>query len=542
MNEDGTKGNYKVKGQYMTTDTEADDKENLIVHTGNKGKSGGEPLQLEIKTQIPKILDSYEFSRFHLIIVIALGTTWILDGYEVCLVNTLSGYFVSEFKLANTDVGILGSVYLYGAVSGAIFFGHCSSKLGRKSLFSVTLIIYIISIFFMTLSSTVFHFALCRFFTGVAVGGEYSAIFSAIDELLPAYVRGRVDLIIDGTWHLGSAMASILTYLCFKFPFASKEIIMRTLFSLGVIVSLYVLYLRKSVPESPRWLIHKGRLREAVSILQSIDSKCKVRQNYFYQNEKSGNKPITDDICLINYHINLLNRFKSGVEDSENDHEFLNFFQIFSLLYNRHFRRFTYALVLMTTQAIFYVGIFYSYNQVLVVIEKVPKEVSSLYLIPLSVASFIGPLMLGNLFDTYSRRKMIFITNSVTFILTLIIAINFKTKMLPFFGENCLFFLTFVFASPAASSAHLTVSEIFPLELRTQVLSVFFGISYGVAAIFPFFFSWMIDSGSSNLIFLAYILVGACMGFAGCVSLWYGLDTENKSLEEINDLSIIVKD
>lgn len=522
------------------------------------------------------------------------------------MVNVLSKYLEEVFNLKTTDIGLLTTIYLIGAVLGALIFGFLSDILGRKKLFSITLIIYIISIICITFSFSKYQFLICRFFTGVAVGGEYSAIFSAIDELLPAYIRGRADLIIDGTWHLGSAIASILSYITTNYISSDNNYLsIRILFFLGVIFAIIVLYLRTKVPESPRWLAYKGKVIEAINTVKDIDKECSVKKRIINNNKNTSfstsysknindyndynseeqlmtqeeyssvtEDEFNDDYSDRNIKNNLLNKtldnttyisnkekslnnskIKASVSNNQksnytyilnnlkkqaqiNSHLFVcnrtELKSIFKLFFIVHIRRFLYGFTLMSTQSLFYLGIFYSYNQVLVNIENIPKQTASLYQIPLSIASFLGPLLLGKYFDTYSRRKMICLTNLITFALTFVIAFNFKYRLFNFLIEQILFFITFIFASPAASSAHLTISEIFPLEVRSQALSIFFFIGYGVSSISPYYFSYLIDSNDKDMIFIAYLTVSIAMGTAGIVSFYLGLDTENKSLEEIN--------
>lgn len=484
---------------------------------------------IKYNSNIPKILDSYEYSWFHSKIIFALGITWVLDGYEVTLLSVLSGMLVEMFDISDTDIGICSSVYLAGAVSGSLIFGYFSSIYGRKKLFNVTLLIYCCSVIAICFTVNKYNFFICRFFTGIAVGGEYSAIFSAIDELLPAYIRGRVDLIIDGTWHLGSVLASIAGVLSLETYFNNEEhketansttFIIRILFAVGALVSLPVLYFRSYIPESPRWLLYKGRVKEALEIMKEINKKNTIRKN----------SAVDKDSSILS--------ILDSTQDEVNDYQTtkISFNQIFYILCVEHTQRFFYALVLMASQAFFYNGVFYTYTLILKTFEGVSKEIVGIYLIPLSVASFIGPILLGHYFDTYSRRKMIFLCNTITMISLIFLAFNFKFKLVSFIIEQIIWFVTFIFASPGASSAHLTVSEIFPLEMRSQALSFFFSIGYGTGGIIaPTFFGYLVDSKNRDYIMFAYILSGVIMGMSGLTSLLIGIDAENKSLEEISD-------
>ena len=231
---------------------------------------------LKLKDSIPKRLDSIPFSKFHMLIIIALGISWVLDGYEVSLLSVLSGILKHDYLMNDTEIGMASSLYLLGCAIGSLFFGSLSSKWGRKTLFTITLGIYILSIVFTAISVNKYMLFCCRFFTGISVGGEYSSIFAAIDELLPASIRGRADLIIDGTWHLGSCVASIFAYLTLTYFSNYQELVTRGLFIIGVIFAFPVIFMRRYIPESPRWLLYKGQYKEAILTLESIENRCMV--------------------------------------------------------------------------------------------------------------------------------------------------------------------------------------------------------------------------------------------------------------------------
>lgn len=490
---------------------------------------------------IPRMLDSYKFGNFHLLVILALGTTWILDGYEVSVLSSLSTNLTNVFDLDESQIGISGTFYLAGSVSGALIFGYASVKLGRKQLFSVTLSIYFFSVLLITFSFHPVMFYICRYFTGFSIGGEYSAIFSAIDELLPAYLRGRMDLIIDGTWHFGSMIASLSAYFAINHSLLSLNISLRMIFGAGALFIIIVFILRLKIPESPRWLFYKGRIREAIEVMIQIDSECEIRTEMLpnekvqdYSNSQSNNEHLDKNhqIQLKKFQVDNQVQGDLTLKDIE-------IVEIFRIMFVKNLSRFLYAYTLLSTQAIYYTSIFYNYGILLQSLWDVPKETSVLYLIPISAASFLGPLILGHYFDTYSRRKMISLCNAITFLLTAILSLNIKFSFLPFALQQCFYFITFIFASPAASSAHLTISEIFPLRIRTQALSIFFALSYGVSIIIPYTFAVLIKSGNRTYIAIAYLLSGFLMLFAGIVAFFFGVDSECKSLEEINDENIV---
>jgi MFS family permease len=471
----------------------------------------------KLKENIVKRLDKLEFSSFHLMVISALGVSWVLDGYEVSLLSVLSGIIENSFSMNDTEIGLASSLYLIGCVSGSLFFGLLAAKWGRRALFSITLGLYILSIIFTAFSVNKYMLFIFRFFTGVAVGGEYSSIFAAIDELIPASVRGRADLIIDGTWHFGSCMASLLSYLFLTVMPNYQELVLRGLFLIGVILAFPVIYLRKYIPESPRWLLYKGRYKEAITTVESIETKCHC----------TGTE---ENINLLNNNINV----SSKEIENENTEE-ISFKEIFTILFKKHRTRFLYGLTLMASQAFFYNGIFYTYSLILRNFYFISKETVGLYMIPLSVASFLGPVVLGKYFDTWSRRGMIALTFSTSGFLLILTAINFISGVFGFVTQQVLWFITFFIASPAASSAHLTVSEIFPLEMRSQAMAIFFSMGLGTGGVIaPFFFGLLINSNNKTSIFYSYLVAAFIMIFAGVIGLLYGVDAENKSLEEIS--------
>lgn len=484
----------------------------------------------KLKIKIPQTLDNLKFSKFHLWVIIALGVSWVLDGYEVSLLNVLSGVLKQTFSMDDSEIGLAGSLYLLGCVSGSLFFGYLAAKWGRKMLFTVTLGIYVISILATSIAPNKYIFFLCRYFTGVSVGGEYSSIFAAIDELIPPSIRGRADLIIDGTWHLGSSIASIISYLTLTtFP-SYQDFIIRFLFILGVILALPVIYLRKNIPESPRWLIYRGKYKDAMNILEQIESQCTSKSYYSYSGFKESDTETARLVGTLK-----MKSEKSHVEIKNQNLEEISFKEIFNTLVNKHRIRFFYALVLMASQAFFYNGIFYTYALILQNFYSIKKEHVGIYLIPLSLASFLGPLVIGQYFDSWSRRKMIGLTYCLSGVMLTITAINFVTNKFNFTIQQILWFITFFIASPAASSAHLTVSEIFPIEMRSQAMAIFFSFGLGAGGVIaPFLFGSFVQQDNKKTIFFSYLLAACIMISAGIFGFLKGVDAENKPLEEIS--------
>lgn len=516
-----------------------------------------------LKYTIPKRLDNLPYSRFHTLIIVSLGISWILDGYEVSLLSVLSGVLESSFKVKEKDIGLGGTCYLLGCVIGSLFFGFLASIYGRRTLFNITLIIYGFSIIMTSFALNFTIFLTCRFFTGIAVGGEYSSIFAAIDELIPPRIRGRADLIIDGTWHFGSFLASLISYISLNYINKEKEnenLIMRILFSFGAISIIPVIYMRRFIPESPRWLIYQGQYKEALKVLEFIEDKCYPGQSYKDQIKANSSGILEKDIesnnkknCnnengdgeessnLINVEnsslLNASDLKSSQVINNQISHKKYSFKDIFVFLFKIHRTRFFYSLILMASQAFFYNGIFYTYSLILQNFYHIDKKVVGIFQIPLSVASFIGPILFGKYFDSWSRRKMIALTFVLSGILLIVAATNFLFEIFGMVIQQIIWFCTFLIASPAASSAHLTVSEIFPIEMRSQAMAIFFSMGLGIGGVVsPFFYGWLVSNNNKTSIFYSYLLAAFVMIFAGVFGYNYGVDSENKSLENIANL------
>jgi MFS family permease len=505
-----------------------------------------------LKESIPKRLDNLPYSKFHTLIICSLGISWILDGYEVSLLSVLSGVVQNSFDVTEKEIGISGSLYLLGCVIGSLFFGFLASLYGRKTLFNVTLVIYGLSIITTSFSINIYMFFVCRFFTGIAVGGEYSSIFAAIDELIPPTIRGRADLIIDGTWHFGSFLASIISFFVLNNGnIVSENLLMRILFGLGAISIIPVIYMRKYIPESPRWLIYKKKYKEANIVMNSIESRCN------FNTPKNMNKDNKVDIenkesLICNEKLETNNDISpflicskiSTKQITNNDiSKNYTFSDIFAFLFRTHRSRFFYALILMSSQAFFYNGIFYSYTLILQNFYSIKKENVGLFLIPLSAASFLGPILFGKYFDSWSRRKMIALTYITSGILLSLTSLNFLIGYFGIVVQQIFWFITFLVASPAASSAHLTISEIFPIEMRSQAMAIFFSMGLGIGGVIsPSLFGWLVSKKNREDIFISYLFAAFVMIFAGIFGFYFGVDSEGKSLESISRLENQNKD
>ncbi|TMH63210.1 MAG: MFS transporter, partial [Betaproteobacteria bacterium] len=394
------------------------------------------------ESDVPARLDRLPWGRFHTIAVAALGITWVLDGLEVTLAGAVSGALKASptLHLSDAEIGASASAYLAGAVLGAFFFGWLTDRLGRKRLFFVTLGVYIAATAASALAPDFAMFALFRFITGAGIGGEYTAINSALQELIPVHYRGRTDLAINGSFWLGALAGALVLLEPGRFP---PDMGWRLAFGIGATLGLGILLLRRVLPESPRWLLVHGRPQEADAIVASIERN--VRGHAF-----------TEAACRIK----LRTR----------EHA-IGFVDLGVSLFQRYPRRAALGLILMTAQAFFYNAIFFTYAMVLGRFFDVPPERVGLYLVPFALSNFFGPLLLGRLFDTWGRKPMIALTYALSGLLLAGAALLFVQGALTAATQTLAWTIVFFFASAAASSAYLTVSESFPLEVRALAIA-----------------------------------------------------------------------
>jgi len=442
---------------------------------------------------------------------VALGITWALDGLEVTLAGTLAGALGSSplLHLGSAEIGLAASVYLAGAVLGALLLGYLADAFGRRRLYSVTLGIYLAGAIAAALSWSFASYAAARFVTGVGIGGEYSAINSAIQEFTPPRLRGRVDLVVNGSFWIGamlSAAAAGIVQIPGLFPL---DLGWRLAFGVGAVLGFAVLYLRRYVPESPRWLITHGRLHEAERIVGAIEAEIGVTAD-----RTSRRGPLwTIELGEVAA-ITLLSVAK--------------------ILATTYRQRTLLGLALMASQAFCYNAIFFSYALILTRFYDVPANAAGWYVVLFAIGNFCGPLLLGRLFDTVGRRPMIVATYAVAGLLLALTGGLFRLGVLDAGTQVMVWSLTFFVASAAASAAYLTVSESFPLEMRALVIALFYAFGTllgGVAG--PAVFGALIADGSRGGIFLGYLLGGALMIGAAIVELMIGVEGEGKSLETL---------
>jgi len=460
-----------------------------------------------VESYVPARLDRMPWSRWHWLIVCALGATWILDGLEVTLAGSLGGILTHHETLGLTDaeVGASATCYLIGAVIGALLFGYGTDRLGRKKLFFITVAVYLAATAFTAFSWNFASYAFFRALTGAGIGGEYAAINSAIDELIPARVRGRVDLMINGSYWVGAAMGSAATVVLLDPNRLPVWLGWRLAFGIGATLGLIVIFFRRWIPESPRWLLIHGRPNEAEKILDDVEQTL----------------PAT----LVPH---------EGPPTRVRTRTHTPWREIWDTIVHEHRRRSLLGFVLMLTQAFFYNAIFFTYGLVLMRFYGVPAQNVGGYLLPFALGNVLGPIVLGHLFDTIGRKKMITATYAIAGLLLAATGWLFHAGMLTAQTQTIAWMIIFFVASAAASSAYLTVSEIFPLEIRALAIAIFYAfgtLAGGFGA--PILFGWIIGTGSKTALFIGYLVGAGLMIVGALVEAWLGVDAERKSLEHV---------
>jgi MFS family permease len=464
------------------------------------------PSAAVIETDIPARLDALPWGRFHTLVVVALGITWILDGLEVTLAGAVAGALKSSETLGLSDaqVGLAASAYLAGAVLGALFFGWLTDRLGRKRLFWITLFVYLVGTALTALSWNFASYAFFRSITGAGIGGEYSAINSAIQELIPARYRGYTDLVINGSFWIGAAMGALGAVVLLDPAFLPPDAGWRVAFGIGAVLGCVILVLRGFLPESPRWLMIRGRVREAHAVVAAIEQRV-----------HGTRQPVA-------WTLRLRPRASIGFVD------------LARTLFRTYPRRATVAVVLMASQAFFYNAISFTYALVLGKFFGVPADRVGLYLLSFALGNFLGPLLLGRLFDTIGRRQMIAFTYAASGVLLALGATLFAAGVLTAAGQTLMWTIVFFFASAAASSAYLTVGECFPLEVRALSISLFYALGTACGGLLgPALFGALVGAGERSLITAGYMFGASLMVAAGFVAWRYGVAAERRSLEHV---------
>ena len=458
-------------------------------------------------TDVPARLDRLRWSPFHASLIAALGTSWIIDGLEVTLVGSLASVLTLPATLGLTEgqIGEAAGAYVAGAVIGAILFGGLADRHGRRKLFFITLGVYAVATVASGFAPDYSVFVAMRFLTGAGIGGEYAAINSAIQEFMPAHLRGRVDLAVNGSFWIGAAGGSVAAVLFLNTELFSPAWGWRAAFISGGILALGILPLRRFVPESPRWLLLHRRQVEAECIVASIESRAR---------RATPQGPAPTLLLDPQGHV--------------------GWFELLGLLVRRYPRRVVLGLSLMGAQAFLYNAVFFTYALVLTRYYGVSEGQVGLFLLPFAAGNFLGPLLLGPLFDRIGRRFMITTTYALSGALIVATGLLFRADVLTPQTQTLAWSLVFFFASAAASSAYLTVGENFPLEVRASAIAWFYAIGTALGGIAgPIVFGHLIASGARTEVFVGYALAGGLMLAAALVAIFLTVDAERRSLETV---------
>jgi MFS family permease len=464
-----------------------------------------------VETDIPSRLDALPVGRFHLLVIVALGITWILDGLEVTLAGALSGELTqsSGLGLSNSQIGLAGSCYLIGAVLGAFFFGWLTDRLGRKRLFFITLAVYLTATAATGLSWDAPSFLVFRFLTGAGIGGEYTAINSTIQELIPARLRGWTDLLINGSFWVGAALGAGGSIVLLNPAFIDPGLGWRLAFLIGALIGLIILLMRRWIPESPRWLMTHGFVDEADAVVRGIEA-------HFPRSARSAAAAPAARVKL---------RMR--------DHTPLR--EVAHALFVTYRERTLVGLSLMAAQAFFYNAIFFTYALILTNFYGTPADQVGWYILPFAAGNVLGPILLGRLFDTLGRRVMITLTYAAAGILLALTGYLFSQNLLTAQALTVAWMCVFFFASAAASSAYLTVSETFPLEMRALAIAFFYAIGTGAGGVGgPLLFGVLISTGSRANVAIGYAIGAALMLFAAAVEMRFGVAAERRPLEAVS--------
>jgi MFS family permease len=467
-----------------------------------------------VRSLVPARIDRLPWTRFHTRMVAALGVAWVLDGLEITVASSVAGTLTQAdtLHLSSTAVGAIATVYLAGEVIGALVFGRLSDRLGRRNLFMVTLAVYLVGsgLTALTLGSGagwVGYLYLTRFVAGMGIGGEYAAINSAIDEMIPARYRGRIDIAVNGTYWAGAIIGTLGTLLFLHT--VAPSLGWRLGFLIGPALAVVIVFVRRNLPESPRWLLMHGRAAEAERTMAAIEDQA-----------RSSGRPLPP------------------VDDSEameiRPVRRTGYLTLIKLIFTGYWRRGVLGATLMITQSFLYNAIFFTYTLVLTKFYGVSASNAPIYLLAFAAGNLAGPLAIGRLFDTIGRKQMIAGTYIVSGVLLALTAYLFDQGLLTALTQTIAWCFIFFLASSGASAAYLTVSEIFPLEVRAQAIAVFFAIAQCFGAVGPVFYGHLIGNGANtSKLFVGYLIGAGVMILGGVVELLLGVHAERRPLEAV---------
>ena len=471
-------------------------------------------VEKPITTDIPMRIDRLKWSPFHTRMILGLRVAWVLDGLEITIASSVTGVLTQPNTLHFTslEVGLVATIYLVGEVIGALYFGRLSDQLGRRTLFLLTLGVYLVGsgLTAFTFGHNIFwdiFFYATRFVAGMGIGGEYAAINSAIDEMMPAKYRGRVDIGVNGTYWAGSILGTFASLLFLNLM--PVQLGWHLAFLLGPVLAIVIIFVRRHLPESPRWLLTHGRQEEAETVIRGIEDEA----------QKSGQtlEPL-------------------GENDSMQikPEKLYGYITLLRVVFQQYPQRAVLGASLMITQSFLYNAIFFTYAIVLTKFYHVPGTQVPWYGLAFAVGNLTGPLLLGSLFDSLGRKKMISGTYILSGVLLAISAWLFDIGALNAVTQTIAWVIIFFFASAGASSGYLTVSEIFPIEIRAEAIAVFFAIAQIAGALGPLLYGALIGNASSNTgLFIGYLLGAAIMILGGLVEVFFGVNAEGQSLESV---------
>jgi MFS family permease len=463
-----------------------------------------------VETRIPARMDRLPWSGWHWLVVVGLGTVWILDGLEVTIVGAIASRLTEKDALGITDyqVAVGGTFYIAGAAVGALVFGYLTDRLGRKRLFLASLGIYLVATIATGFTWSAASFWAFRFLTGLGIGGEYAAINSAIDELIPARARGWVDLAINGSYWLGAAAGAALSGVLLNTSLFPADVGWRLAFFLGAVLAVGIMLVRRNVPESPRWLMIHGRADEAERLVDGIERDVHRRTGQTLREPRDT--------------IEVQQRESTG------------FVEIARTLFSRYPSRSFLGFMLLATQAFVYNAVIFTFSTVLTDLFKVSSSTAGLYLIPFGIANFLGALALGRLFDTIGRRVMISATYLIAAAILAGLAAMIAGGSLGVWGYMAFLCAAFFVASAAASAGYLTVSETFPLEIRAMAIALFYAIATGIGgAVGPLLFGKLLGGSDPNGVAVGYWIAAGLMAAAAVTEIAFGVDAERESLEDV---------